>query len=79
MYVLLETNQEERFLTEDELRSHLAHLLTERLGVPPQEIPSQVQALLDTACDLPLGVGEYCQWYATRIDRPISRRRTAHF
>jgi len=73
-YVVLEPGQDERFLTPEELRSHLTLILTQERGQPPSA--AEITQLIDTACELPLGPGRYCQWYVTRLDRPSGRKRS---
>jgi predicted RNA-binding protein (virulence factor B family) len=74
-YVLLETGNDERFVTESELREYLATLLTQEQNLHGQELQQTVTHTLNTACVLPLGPGRYCEWYATRLDRPSTRRK----
>ncbi len=70
-YVLLETGAEERFVTEAQLRT----LLASYLHAQADDVEAAVTHLLNTACELTLQPGHYCQWYVTRLDRPSSRRR----
>jgi hypothetical protein len=75
-FVVLETNQPEQFLTATELLEKLAHVLSE---IPfsdlPRDvqkfdsIPKQAQYLLDTSCELDVGLGKYLQWYAVRLEK----------
>ncbi len=74
-YVVLEPDQEERFLSVEELRAYLAQLLIQEQQLTPQQARQEAQNLIDTACELPLDAGRYCQWYETRVDRPSTRRR----
>jgi len=74
-YVLLETGKDEIFLTETELKNYLTQQLMQEQQLTESTSFHTVEQLLATACELPLGPGRYCQWYATRIDRPSSRRR----
>lgn len=75
MYVLLEPDQPETFLTTIELLQKLQQILSQRQDLLPrdlQNIPSvtaQAQRLLDTSCDLDLGPGQYLQWYAVRLEK----------
>ncbi|WP_287129962.1 chlororespiratory reduction protein 7 [Candidatus Cyanaurora vandensis] len=75
-YVLLETDREEQLLTEDELKVYLAGVLAREQGLTPVQAQAEVPHLLDTACEIPLEAGRFCQWYATRIDRPSIRKRS---
>lgn len=75
-YVVLETNQPEKFLTSTELleklRQTLQQLKEEDLPHDLKKIDSlqaQAQYLLDTSCELDLGPGEYLQWYAVRLEK----------
>lgn len=75
-YVVLETNQPEKFLTSTELleklRETLQQLTEEELPHDLQKINSleaQAQYLLDTSCELDLGPGKYLQWYAVRLEK----------
>jgi hypothetical protein len=75
-FVVLETNQPERFLTKSELQQMLQGILEK---MQPQELPrdlqkfdsvvAQCQYLIDTSCELDVGVGEYLQWYAVRLEK----------
>lgn len=73
VYVVLETNQPEQFLTAAELLEKLKEILQQ------QELPrelrklnsvvAQAQHLLDTSCELDVGPGQYLQWYAVRLEK----------
>lgn len=75
MYVLLEPNQPEQFLTTAELLDKLKAILTERQDDLPLDlrqltsVETQAQRLLDTVCDLDVGPGQFFQWYATRLEK----------
>ena len=75
MYVVLETNQPEQFITADELRVKLISVLkTQQSHLPPdlQDIPTieeQAKHLLSTGCELDLGPGEFLQWYVVRLEK----------
>jgi hypothetical protein len=75
MYVVLETEQLEQFLTASELLAKLQAILSQRQDQLPrdlQAIPSvaaQAQRLLDTSCDLDIGPGQFLQWYAVRLEK----------
>ncbi len=75
MYVILEPNQPEQFLTVTELQAKLETLLAQRQDNLPQDlkqiasIPAQAQRLIDTSCDLDLGPNLYLQWYAVRLEK----------
>ncbi len=75
MYLLLEPNQPEQFLTPAELLEKLQAILVDRQDDLPrdlQNIPAiadQAQRLIDTSCDLDLGPDQYFQWYAVRLEK----------
>lgn len=75
MYVVLEPNQPEQFLTVDELSAKLGNLLAAYQSDLPQDlqgiptIAGQIQRLLDTSCDLELEPGQFIQWYAVRLEK----------
>lgn len=75
MYVLLEPNQPEQFLTTAELLEKLKAVLADHQdNLPPDlqpypAIEAQAQRLLDTACELHTGPGQFLQWYATRLEK----------
>jgi hypothetical protein len=75
MYMLLEPNQPEQFLTPAELLEKLKAVLAQQQDhLPPdlQDLPSldaQAKRLLDTACELNLRPGEFLQWYAVRLEK----------
>jgi hypothetical protein len=74
-FVVLETNQPEQFLTAEELLQKLASVLETMQDSLPrelQDIPTsaaQARHLLDTACDLDIGPGQFLQWYAVRLEK----------
>lgn len=75
-FVVLETNQEEQFLTKLELLEKLQNILTqmdmEDIPLDVRRIASlaeQVNHLIDTTCELDLGPGRYLQWYAVRLEK----------
>lgn len=75
-YVVLETNQEEQILSAEELFEKLKGILD---GRSPEELPRDLQPiedvgdrvrhLMETACDLEMGQGEFLQWYAIRLEK----------
>ncbi|MBW4616875.1 MAG: chlororespiratory reduction protein 7 [Desmonostoc vinosum HA7617-LM4] len=75
-FVVLETNQPEQFLTALELLEKLKKTL-QQLNVhdlPPDlqrfdTVAEQAQYLLDTSCELDIGIGKYLQWYAVRLEK----------
>lgn len=75
-YVVLETNQPEKFLTSTELleklKQTLQQLKEEELPHDLKKIDSlqaQAEYLLDTSCELDLALGKYLQWYAVRLEK----------
>jgi len=74
-FVVLEPNQPEQFLTAIELQKKLETILAERQDDLPRELKqfatleAQAQHLLDTACDLDVGPGQFLQWYAVRLEK----------
>ncbi len=75
VFVVLETNQPEQFLTVPELLEKLKKILAQRQQDLPQDlqkfasVETQAQYLLDTSCDLDIGLGQYLQWYAVRLEK----------
>jgi hypothetical protein len=75
-FVVLETNQPEQFMTASELLEKLKKVLQ---NFNSQDLPkdlqkfssmeAQAQYLLDTSCELDIGVGQYLQWYAVRLEK----------
>lgn len=74
-FVVLETNQPEKFLTVDELREKLMVILAQLQDDLPRDlqkfasIEAQTQYLLDTSCELDVGPGKFLQWYAVRLEK----------
>ena len=74
-FVVLETNQPEQFLTEAELLEKLSAILAHRQDDLPRGLErfasptEQARYLVDTACDLDMGPGEFLQWYAVRLEK----------
>ncbi|QYX33263.1 chlororespiratory reduction protein 7 [Sphaerospermopsis torques-reginae] len=75
-FVVLETNQEEQFLTKSELLEKLENTLKELAfdDLTPdvqkfQSVTEQAQYLIDTSCELDVGLGKYLQWYAVRLEK----------
>ncbi|MCM1985242.1 chlororespiratory reduction protein 7 [Lyngbya confervoides] len=75
MFVVLETNQPEVFLSADELRQKLTQILASRQEDLPRDlqaipaIAEQVTHLLETSCELDIGPDGYLQWYVVRTDK----------
>lgn len=75
VFVVLEPNQPEQFLTAAELLELLGLILSQRQQDLPQDlqkftsVDAQAQYLLDTGCEFDLGPGQYLQWYAVRLEK----------
>ena len=75
-FVVLETNEPERFLTASELLEKLEGILQQ---IKSEDLPAELQRLessqaqakhlLDTSCELDLGPEQYLQWYAVRLEK----------
>jgi Protein CHLORORESPIRATORY REDUCTION 7 len=74
-FVVLEPNQQEQFLTANELLEKLRMVLAQEQQQLPQELQNfssveeQANYLIDTSCELILSPGEYLQWYAVRLEK----------
>ena len=75
IYVVLEPDLQEQFLTAAELLAKLESVLgacAEELPQDLQQRPTsreQAQHLLDTTCELNLGPDQFLQWYAVRLEK----------
>lgn len=75
MYVVLETNRPEQFVTAAELITKLESVLSTQQGDLPQDlqgmpkISEQVKYLLSTSCELDLGPSQFLQWYVVRLEK----------
>lgn len=75
MFVLLEPNQPEQFLTTTELLEKLKLVLAQQQdNLAPDlkqlaSVEAQAQRLLDTTCELDTGPGQFLQWYAVRLEK----------
>jgi len=75
MFVVLETDQEEQFLTPEELFDKLKIVLQNY----PEELPRELQKfsnleeratyLRDSFCELDIGKNGYLQWYVVRLEK----------
>jgi len=75
MFVVLETDQEEQFLTPEELLDKLKIVLQNY----PEELPRELQKfsnleekatyLRDNFCELDIGKNGYLQWYVVRLEK----------
>lgn len=74
-FVVLEVNQEEIFLSREELLVKLRDiLLTKQDDLPLDlqrfsDVEKQAEFMLDTYCDFAVNPGEYLQWYAVRFEK----------
>ncbi|MCY7276148.1 MAG: chlororespiratory reduction protein 7 [Phormidesmis sp. CAN_BIN44] len=74
-FVVLETAQPEQFLTAAEMLEKLRSVLSQHQDSLPRDLQSlptiqeQAKYLLDTACELDVGSGDYLQWYAVRLEK----------
>lgn len=75
MFVVLETDQKEQFLTPEELLDKLKIVLQNH----PEELPRELQKissleeqtiyLRDNFCELDIGKNGYLQWYVVRLEK----------
>jgi hypothetical protein len=75
MFVVLETDQEEQFLTPEELFDKLKIILQNY----PEELPRELQKLSsldeqttylrDNFCELDMDKNAYLQWYVVRLEK----------
>lgn len=82
-FVVLESNQPEKFLTKAELLEKLQTILSDANGSQKRlstlNLPKDIEKfttvedrakyLLDTSCDLDVGPGQFLQWYAIRLEK----------
>ena len=73
-FVMLETKQPEQIVTAAEMLAKLEQVLADRADLSAElqalgPLSAQAQHLLDTSCELPLGPGEFLQWYAIRLEK----------
>ncbi|UXE60783.1 MAG: chlororespiratory reduction protein 7 [Woronichinia naegeliana WA131] len=75
MFVVLEADKPEVFLTAEELLAKLQDILehyTEELPRNLQRFSSlaeQARSLRDNFCELDMGDNSYLQWYAVRLEK----------
>lgn len=74
-YVVIETDQPEKFLSPEELfiklKEQLA-MIQDDLPVDLQNassIEEQARILMDTSCELDLGPDHFLQWYVVRLEK----------
>ncbi len=74
-FVVLEPNQQEQFITANELLEKLKLVLAHNQPKLPQDlqcfssIEEQANYLINTSCELVLEPGQYLQWYAVRLEK----------
>jgi hypothetical protein len=73
-YIVLETDRPETLLDAAELAAKLTTLLQQQPDLIPDDLRSQssedqVRSLLNTVCELDMGIGQYLQWYAVRLEK----------
>lgn len=74
-FVVLESNQPERFLTAQELQEKLQELLLSSQEDLPRDlekfssVEEQAEYLMNTYCELDIGPGKYLQWYVVRLEK----------
>jgi hypothetical protein len=74
-YVVLESDQAERFMTAEELKAKLINLLLLEEVPTPREIEQldslelQAQHLLTNYFELDIGAEKYLQWYVVRLEK----------
>jgi hypothetical protein len=75
LFVVLEPNQPEQFLTPEELLAKLEAVLRDRQDdLPPDlqrfdTIEAQAHHLLNTSCEFSLEPGRSLQWYVVRLEK----------
>lgn len=74
VFVVLEPNQPEQFLTEAQLLEKLKVILSQQQDLPQDlqkftSVDAQARYLLDTSCEFDLAPGQYLQWYAVRLEK----------
>ena len=74
-YIVLESDQAERFMTVEELKVKLVNLLLLEEVIIPRELEQftsteeQAQHLLNNYFELDVGADRYLQWYVVRLDK----------
>ncbi|NCJ07730.1 chlororespiratory reduction protein 7 [Synechococcales cyanobacterium C] len=75
MFVVLESQQPEQFLTPQELLAKLVQMLEPMQDELPPDLQllatamDQAQHLMQTSCELNLGPNQFLQWYAVRLEK----------
>ena len=74
-YVVLESDQAERFMTTVELQAKLVDLLLLDKVLVPRELEQfdsvdlQAEHLLENYFELDIGADKYLQWYVVRLEK----------
>lgn len=74
-FVVLESDQPERFMTAEELQQKLKGiLLSQNIDLPRElekfdSVDEQARHLRDNYFELDVGVGKYLQWYVVRLEK----------
>ena len=74
-YVVLESDQAERFMTTVELKAKLVDLLLLDKVLVPRELEQfdsvdlQAEHLLENYFELDIGADKYLQWYVVRLEK----------
>jgi hypothetical protein len=79
-YVLLETGQDERFLSDTELMDYLRPLIAQQEALAGEPLAGEalekvLHHVVDTTCEIGFGPGQYLQWYETTLDHPTNLSR----
>ena len=75
VFVVLETDLPEQFLSPEELLEKLKEVLQSYQQDLPRELSQfsnleeQAKYLRDNFCELDIGAGQYLQWYAVRLEK----------
>lgn len=74
-FVILETDQPEKFLTKEELLAKLIDILQHKQDDLPRDlqkfnsIEAQAKYLMETSCEFDIAPGEYLEWYVVRLEK----------
>ena len=75
VFVVLETDQPEQFMTPQELQHKLEAILSSGEVDIPRELEKfdslekQAQHLMENYFELDVGTGKYLQWYVVRLEK----------
>lgn len=74
-YMVLEADQEEQFMTPEELLGKLEGILAGCQADLPRDllrfptVPEQAKYLMNTSCEFDVAPGHYLQWYVVRLEK----------